>query len=110
VQADLQEIRKLLADGSLPAIVQRAVLVRFDELPRLYDNLNRTYECRFSDRIIVTVTAMVRALEALDAGPDAGKLAERMVHQLRAMHDRHGIAVALKPPPVPKAAAKKKSK
>jgi hypothetical protein len=110
MRADLQAIRDLLRDAVLPAQVQQSVLSCFDEMPRLYDELNRTYESRFSERILSSVASMVRALDAADAGPNARQLAETMVRRLRAMHDRFGIPVALKPPPIPNAAAKKKSK
>jgi hypothetical protein len=110
MQANLQAIRNLLTDADLPAKVQQTILSRFDELPELYDELNRTYECRFSDRIVGLVAEVVRVLGAPDAGPHARMLAETMVQRLRAMHDRYGISVILKPLPVPKAAAKKKTK
>jgi hypothetical protein len=90
--------------------VQQAVLARFDQLPQLYDELNRTYESRFADRVFASVAAIVRILEAADAGPDARTLAEAMMHRLREMHDRYGVAVVLRPPPVGRAVAKQKIK
>ncbi len=107
--ADLEAIRDLVAESSLPTDVRQTVLARLDELPGLYAELGRTYECRYSDRILDSVARVVRVLEAEDAGPDAPGLAATLVERMRAMHDRHGISVALKPrPPVSVKAARKK--
>jgi hypothetical protein len=51
----------------------------------------------------------VRILAAKDAGAEALQLAEAIVNRMRAMHNRHGIAVALKAPPAVKTTRKKKS-
>jgi hypothetical protein len=109
VHAELQGIRTLVADATLPVKVQQSVLSRFDQLPTLYDDLNRTYESRFADRIIGSIEGMVRILAAKDACPDSPQLATTMVNRIRAMHDQYGIAVALKPPLAAKAKPKKKS-
>jgi hypothetical protein len=98
VQTDLQDIRDIVAATTLPDEVQQTVLSHFDGLPKLYAELNRTYETRFSDRILATVASMVRTLSTKEAGPDASPLAATMVERLRAMHDRFGISVTLKPP------------
>jgi hypothetical protein len=100
VQAELQEIRAFVAATALPLEVQQMILSRFDVLPMLYAELSRTYETRFSDRIVMTIDGMVRTLNTKEAGPDALQLARAIVERLRAMHDRYGISVALKPPPV----------
>jgi hypothetical protein len=102
VQAALQEIRDIVAATALPVAVQQTVLSCFDGLPKLYAELSRTYETRFSDRIIATVGGMVRTLTTEEAGPDAAPLAATMVARLCAMHDRYGISVVLKPPPAAK--------
>jgi hypothetical protein len=109
VHAELQRIRRLLTDSALPAKIQKPILASFDKLPSLYDDLNRTYESRFSDRIIGSIGGIVRSLGADDAGPEASQLAATMVNRMRAMHDRFGVAVALKPLPAAKPARKKKS-
>ncbi len=101
METDLQAIRDMVSKAELPAKVQQTVLTTFDQLPKVYQDLGRTYESRFSDRIVGLVEGMVRTLANKDACPDAPGLAENMVNRLRAMHDRHGIAVALKPPPQP---------
>ena len=109
MHAELQAIRDLVQSATLPASVQHAVLRRFDELPKLYEELSRTYESRFADRIIGSIEGMVRILAAKDACPDAPELATTMVNRMRAMHDRFGIAVALKPPRAAKLPRKKKA-
>lgn len=110
MQSDLQAIRDLVAETALPPQVQQTILTRFDQLPRLYADLIRTYESRFSDRIVESVDRMVRTLLAPEAGPDAPLLAATMVNRMRAMHDAHGIAVVLKPPPAPKPPRRKVSR
>ncbi len=109
VHAELQGIRDLVAGATLPSKVQLAILTIFDTLPKLYDDLNRTYETRFSDRIVGSTQGIVRILAAKDACPDAPELAATMVNRMRAMHDRFGISVALKPLPTPKPTRKKKA-
>jgi hypothetical protein len=109
VQTDLQAIREMVNGANLTARVQHAVLSQLDALPKLYSELNRTYESRFADRIAGSVQGMVRILAAKDAGADARQLADAIVNRMRAMHDRHGVAVALKPPPAAKTTRKKKS-
>jgi hypothetical protein len=109
MQSELQEIRDIVTGTVLPAKVQQTILTRFDELPSLYAELNRTYESRFSDRIAGSVASMVRLLNAKEAGPDAPQLAATIVSRMRVMHDRHGIAVILKPPPAVKQPRKKVS-
>ncbi len=108
MEQELREIRELATGTDLPADVQKAVLWGLDQLPRLYTELNRTYESRHSDRIVGLVQGMVKTLTAAEAGPDAKALAPALVDRLRAMHDRHGIAVALKALPAPKPSRKKK--
>jgi hypothetical protein len=109
VHAELQAIRALVTDASLPANIQKSVLASFDKLPGLYDDLDRTYESRFSDRITGSVEGMLRILAAKDAGPDALHLSATIVNRMREMHDRFGIAVALKRLPAAKLPRKKKS-
>ncbi len=109
VHAELQVIRTLVTDATLPAKIQQSILSSFDKLPTLYDDLYRSYESRFSDRIIGAIEGIVRMLAATDAGPDAPELAATIVNRMRAMHDRFGVAVALKPLPVAKPSRKKKS-
>jgi hypothetical protein len=110
VQAALQEIRDIVTATTLPVAVQQTVLSRFDGLPKLYAELSRTYETRFSDRIVAAVDGMVRTLTADEAGPDASPLAATMVERLRAMHARYGISVVLKPPPAAKVKRRAKPK
>jgi hypothetical protein len=98
VKAELRKLRAIVAATTLPGAVQQMVLSRFDGLPTLYAELSRTYETRFSDRIIAAVDAMVRMLTTKEAGPDAAPLAATMVKRVRAMHDQYGISVVLKPP------------
>jgi hypothetical protein len=109
VQTDLQAIRDLITGAALPPTVQQAILTRFDELPKLYADLGRTYETRFSDQVATSVRRMVQLLTTRDAGDHAPALAVALVERLRAMHDRHGVAVALKPPPAFKAKRKRKA-
>ena len=109
MQAALQEIRDIVTAATLPVTVQQTVLIRFDGLPKLYAELGRTYETRFSDRIIAAIDGMVRTLSTDEAGPDAAPLATTMVERLRAMHDHYGISVALKPPPPPKVKRRRKA-
>jgi len=109
MQSDLQAIRDLLTEATLPPKVQQTILARFDQLPRLYADLVRTYESRFSDRIVESVERMVQTLRSEDAGPDASELATTLVNRMRAMHDRYGIAVVLKPPPAAKRPRRKAS-
>jgi hypothetical protein len=110
MQTDLQAIRDLVTDAPLPPKVQQTVLARWDQLPNLYADLVRTYESRFADRIVESVERMVRMLSAPEAGPDAPQLAATIVNRMRAMHDRHGIAVILKPPPAVKPPRRKVSR
>ena len=109
VQTDLQAIREMVSGANLTAKVQQTVLLQLDSLPNLYSELNRTYESRFADRIAGSVQGIVRILAAKDAGAEALQLAEAIVNRMRAMHNRHGIAVALKAPPAVKTTRKKKS-
>jgi hypothetical protein len=109
VQTDLQAIRDLITGAALPPTVQQVILTRFDELPKLYADLGRTYETRFSDQVVSSVGRMVQLLTAPDAGDGAPALAVALVERLRAMHDRHGVAVALKSPPAVKAKRKPKA-
>jgi hypothetical protein len=109
VQTDLQAIRDMVTGTTLPAKVQETILTRCDQLPKLYAELSRTYETRFSDRIVATVEGMIRILNAQESGPDAPQLAATMVERMRAMHTRYGISVVLKPPPVAKPKRKAKS-
>jgi hypothetical protein len=106
---ELQAIRALVTNAALPANIQESILASFDRLPRLYESLSRTYESRFADHIRGSVEGMVRILAAKDGGPNAPQLAATIVNRMREMHDRFGVAVALKPPPAPKATPKKKS-
>jgi hypothetical protein len=99
----------MVRGANLTAKVQQTVLSQFDALPKLYSELNRTYESRFADCIAGSVQGIVRILAAKDAGADALQLADAIVNRMRAMHDRHGIAVALKPPPALKTTRKQKS-
>jgi hypothetical protein len=110
VDAELRAIRELVTSADLPEEVQRTVLGGFDQLPGLYRELSRTYETRYSDRIVGVVGGMTRVLASDGAGsPEARTLAEGIVERLRAMHDRYGVAVVgLKPPPAAKSARKKK--
>jgi hypothetical protein len=110
MKTDLQAIRHLVTDAQLPPDVQQTVLARFDRLPSLYADLARTYESRFADQIVAAIDRMVRLLSATEASPDAAALAATVVQRLRAMHDQHGIAVTLKPPPVVKAPRRKASR
>jgi hypothetical protein len=109
MKTDLQAIRDLVAGTTLKPDVRQTVLTRFDQLPRLYADLARTYESRFADQIVDMVGRMVRQLSAAEAGPDAALLAATLVTRLRAMHDQHGVAVTLKPPPVVKPAPRRKA-
>jgi hypothetical protein len=90
--------------------VQQSVLARFDRLPHLYADLARTYESRFADQIVASIERMVRLLSTAEAGAAAPALAATLVQRLRAMHDQHGVAVTLKPPPVVKAPRRKVSR
>ena len=113
VESDLQAIRDMVSEATVLAKVQQSVLNSFDEMPKLYRELGRTYESRFSDRIVGLVDGMIRSLASKDAGAGAPALSEAIVNQLRAMHDRHGIAVALKvrpPAAKPKPAAQEKGR
>jgi hypothetical protein len=107
VHSELQAIRALVTDASLPANIQHSILVSFDKLPGLYDDLDRTYESRFADRIAGSVEGMLRILAAKDAGPDAMHLSTTIVNRMREMHDRFGVAVTLKLPPATKVPRKK---
>ena len=109
MQTDLQAIREMVSGANLTAKVQQTVLLQLDSLPNLYSELNRTYESRFADRIAGSVQGIMRILAAKDAGAEALQLADAIVNRMRAMHDRHGIAVALKAPPAVKTTRKKKS-
>jgi hypothetical protein len=108
VDAELQAIRDMVTEANLPTNVRETILARFDQLPKLYRELSRTYETRFSDRIVGSIEGMARTLSAKDAGADGPLLAATLVKRLRSMHDQHGVAVALKPPAT-KPARKKKS-
>ena len=109
MHAELQVIRNLVSGATLPAKLQQSILASFDKLPSLYDDLNRTYESRFADRIVGSIDGILRLLAVKDACPDAPELAATMVNRMRAMHDRFGIAVALKPLPAAKPTRKKKA-
>jgi hypothetical protein len=109
VQTDIQSVRDLITGAGLSPIVQQALLARFDSLPKLYVELGRTYESRFADQIVASVQRMVHLLSTADAGDAAPALAVTLVERLRAMHNQHGIAVVLKPPPAVKATRKKAS-
>ncbi len=100
MQTELQAIRDVVTGASLPAKIQATILTRFDELPMLYAELNRTYETRVSDHIANSVASMIRILSAQEAGPSAPQLAATMLEHMGAMHSRYGISVVLKPPPV----------
>jgi hypothetical protein len=110
VQANLQAIRAAITEASLPAELEQTVLWRFDQLPKLYADLKRTYESRYSDRILVLVQGILKALAAEDVtNPETVKLAEKIIAKLQKMHDKHGLAhVGLKPPAAPKPVRKKK--
>ena len=107
---NLRAIRNLVTAASLPPQVEHTMLWRFDQLPKLYGDLKRTYESRYSDRILVLVQGMLKVLASEEtAGPDAHKLAEKIVSRLQKMHDAHGLSeVGLKPPVAPKPLKKKK--
>jgi hypothetical protein len=109
VHAELQAIRAMVTDASLAAKIQQSILSSFDKLPGLYDDLDRTYESRFADRITGSVEGMLRILAAKDAGPDAMHVSTTIVNRMRDMHDRYGISVTLKPPPAAKSPRKMKS-
>ena len=110
MQANLQAIRASIVETALPVEVEQTVLWRFDQLPKLYIDLKRTYESRYSDRILVLVQGILKALAAEEVtNPDTMKLAEKIISRLQKMHDKHGLAhVGLKPPSVPKPTRKKK--
>jgi hypothetical protein len=99
MQAGLKSIRRLVKSTALPTGVEHTVLFGFDQLPQLYNDLNRTYDSRYSDRILGVIGGILKTLSSPDAGgPAAEKLAVTIGNRLRDMHDKHGIAVALKAP------------
>jgi hypothetical protein len=105
----MQAIRAMMTEAPLPQQVQQFLLARFDQLPKLYSELSRTYESRFADRIAGSVEGMVRVLASKEAGPDAAQFAATLITRMRAMHDRYGVAVTLKPLPAAKPARKGKA-
>jgi hypothetical protein len=109
VETELKAIRKLVKKTTLPPAIEHTVLWGFDQLPQLYTDLNRTYDSRYSDHILGVIGGILKTLASADAGGEAAeKLATVMGNRFRDMHDKHGIAVALKPPPAPKSKGKKK--
>ena len=68
MQAGLKSIRRLVKSTALPTGVEHTVLWGFDQLPQLYLDLNRTYDSRYSDRILGVIGGILKTLGTPEAG------------------------------------------
>src|SRR5581483_6177080 len=90
MQADLQQMRDLVSGADLPPDVRQQSLRALDQLPKLYAEFGRTYDIRYRDGIAGHVQGVLNTL-AKQASPDAPRVLEGLVTQLRAMHERLAI-------------------
>jgi hypothetical protein len=111
MEASLQQIHDVVSRANLSAEIKRRLLWALEQLPPLYQGLQRTYESRFRDGILGYVEGMVKTLRAQPADcPDAGPIMETIVEQLQAMHERLAIpGLNLKRPAPAKPTRKRKA-
>jgi hypothetical protein len=96
--AEIAALRTLVQRANLAAEVKHSALWCLDQLPSLYDEFRRNYESRFADSILRLARAVLKRLSEEGTGPGAGRVAEAVVAQLGALHERLGLApLALRP-------------
>jgi hypothetical protein len=108
--AELVALRKLIQRARLSEEVRHAALWCLDQLPKLYADFRGTNESRFGDAILRLARAVLKRLAEKGSGEGATRVAEAVVAQLGALHERLGLApLALRPAATPGRAYGKKA-
>jgi hypothetical protein len=89
---ELAKLRTLVAGADLTPEAKHSALWCLDGLPKLYVELRRTDESRYWDAISKMGQAVLMRMGQEGAGDDAGKVSDAVIHRLKAMHRRLGIA------------------
>jgi hypothetical protein len=106
METGLQAVRDVVTEATLGEEVRHSVLWGLDQLPRLYDQLERTQDSRHFDDIHRHVEGMVNKLSG---GKDSPLVAGAMLALLRGMHERLGIQVLAVKVPAPKSKVRKRA-
>ena len=89
---ELAALRTQVQSARLADDVRHASLWCVDQLPKLYEDFFRTYESRFADAILGLARAVLKRLAEKGSGEGASRVAEAVVAQLGALHERLGLA------------------
>jgi hypothetical protein len=90
--AELSTLRNLTQKAHLTGEVRHAVLWCLDQLPKLYADFRGTCESRFGDAILRLARAVLKRQAEKGSGGGASRVAEAVVAQLAALHERLGLA------------------
>ena len=97
MDTDLQAIRDVVNAATLSDEARQTVAWCLDQLPKLYQELARTYDAKYSDDIRRLVQAILTQLSGPNT-PGARRAADAVTLQVLAMHERLGIPTfGLKP-------------
>jgi hypothetical protein len=107
MDAALQQMQNLVSESSLPPEVRQQCLWALNQLPALYAAFARTYDIRHRDGIAGLVQGIINTLAKQ---PDGQPVSDRLVNQIRDMHERLAIpGLTLKMPAPPKTPRKRKA-
>jgi hypothetical protein len=107
--AEIVTLHALVQTADLAADAKHSVLWCLDQLPSLYAEFLRQYECRFADKIRHLVQAVLKRLDEKAAGKDSGLVREAIAGRLSDLHQRLGLGSFLLKVPTPGKRRTKKS-
>jgi hypothetical protein len=107
---ELTTLRTLVQRANLAAEAKHTALWCLDQLPALYTEFRLNYESRFVDSILRLARAVLKRLAEEGTGQGAGRVADAVVAQLGALHERLGLApLVLRPAAQPGRGRKKQA-
>ena len=94
LQTELAAIQTLVEVAGIPDSPRQTIFSSLKQLPTLYQDMMKTYESRYVDKILQLVTLIRQAL----GNNGALELGEAIANRFTAMHSRRGFpSLGLKP-------------
>jgi hypothetical protein len=94
LQTELAALQTLVEGAGIPDSPRQTIFSSLKQLPTLYQEMMKTYESRYVDKIVQLVTLIRQAL----GNNGALELGEIIANRFTAMHSRRGFpSLGLKP-------------
>jgi len=107
LQSELAAIQSLVEAAGIPDGTRQTIFASLRQLPPLYQELMKTYESRYVDKILVLITLIRKAL----SNNGVPELGESIANRFTAIHSRRGFpSLGLKPAVAPAPTKRTKSK